>query len=105
MTLNEYQEKAMRTATPASISLVNSALGMSAEAGEFADILKKYLYHGHPLEAEKMIEEAGDVLWYVTLAAKALGVTLEGLAQHNIKKLEKRYPDGFDTERSLHREE
>lgn len=105
MTLNEYQEKAMRTATLASINLVNSALGMSAEAGEFADVLKKHLYHGHPIGTEQMIEEAGDVLWYVALAAKALGVTLEGLAQHNIKKLEKRYPDGFDPERSLHREE
>lgn len=105
MTLNEYQEKAMRTATLASINLVNSALGMSAEAGEFADVLKKHLYHGHPMGTEQMIEEAGDVLWYVALAAKALGVTLEGLAQHNIKKLEKRYPDGFDPERSLHREE
>lgn len=105
MTLNEYQEKAMRTATLASTNLVNSALGMSAEAGEFADVLKKHLYHGHPMGTEQMIEEAGDVLWYVALAAKALGVTLEGLAQHNIKKLEKRYPDGFDPERSLHREE
>lgn len=105
MTLNEYQEKAMRTATLASINLVNSALGMSAEAGEFADVLKKHLYHGHPMGTEQMIEEAGDVLWYVALAAKALGVSLEGLAQHNIKKLEKRYPDGFDPERSLHREE
>ena len=105
MTLNEYQEKAMRTATLASINRVNSALGMSAEAGEFADVLKKHLYHGHPMGTEQMIEEAGDVLWYVALAAKALGVTLEGLAQHNIKKLEKRYPDGFDPERSLHREE
>lgn len=105
MTLNEYQEKAMRTATPASIAFTNVALGMCAEAGEFADVLKKYLYHGHPMGAEQMIEEAGDVLWYVALAAEALGVTLEGLAQRNIKKLEKRYPDGFDPERSLHREE
>lgn len=106
MTLNEYQEKALRTATQEmTADELYPALGMAGEAGEFADLVKKYRYQGHPRELERLIEEAGDVLWNVAVAAASLGVSLEGLAKYNIKKLEKRYPDGFDAERSVHREE
>jgi NTP pyrophosphatase (non-canonical NTP hydrolase) len=53
---------------------------------------------------EAMVDELGDVMWYVGETAAALGVTLEEVARHNIEKLRKRYPDGFDSDRSLHRE-
>ena len=46
----------------------------------------------------------GDVLWYVAETATAIGVTLEDVARHNVEKLKKRYPAGFEAERSLHRE-
>lgn len=109
MTLNEYQDLAQRTAdiTGADMQkkLLNGCMGMNGEAGECIDVLKKHMMQGHPLDVEKLIDECGDVLWYVAELATALGVTLEGIAQHNIAKLRKRYPDGFDPERSIHREE
>ena len=52
-----------------------------------------------------MLEEAGDVLWYIAELAAGLNATLEEVAQHNIDKLKKRYPQGFDPQRSIHRPE
>lgn len=108
MNLNEYQELAQRTCnmTEKSIAKIeNGILGMCGESGECADILKKYLHQGHKLDPDKLAEEIGDVLWYVAEAAAGLGITLEQIAQRNIAKLKKRYPDGFDPERSIHRPE
>ena len=66
---------------------------------------KKYLYQGHEFDREHMAEELGDVCWYVAELATGLGATLEEVMAQNIEKLRKRYPDGFDAERSVHREE
>ena len=113
MTLNEYQRLAQRTsniangvfASVADKKIDNGILGIAGEGGECADIWKKYLHQGHPLDREKLIKEAGDVLWYVAELAAGLGVTLEEIATRNIEKLRSRYPDGhFDAERSIHRE-
>ena len=69
------------------------------------DHYKKYMHQGHDIDYNHMAEEAGDVLWYLAEIADALGVTLEDIARRNIDKLLKRYPDGFDPERSINREE
>ncbi len=53
------------------------------------------MYQGHPWQPSKIIEELGDVLWYVTLMAELMNVPLEYIMQANIEKLERRYPDGF----------
>lgn len=108
LTADEYQRLAMRTKptyTMGNDQLINAALGLAGESGEFADLLKKYLYQGHSMDYERMVKELGDVLWYVSLAADALGVTLGEVMQKNIDKLRKRYPEGFDAERSRNREE
>lgn len=105
-TLNDYEADAMRTAGSAldeSHGLILSALGMAGEAGEFADLIKKHIYHDHPLDRDKAVKEIGDVLWYVARAAHAVGVPLADLARLNIEKLKARYPDGFTSERSLNR--
>lgn len=104
MTVNEYQELAMRTAEQQGRCWGNVGMGLAGEAGECADIVKKYLYQGHPLDRKEMIKELGDVAWYLALGATVAGVTLEEVLAENIKKLLGRYPDGFDPERSLHRE-
>ena len=113
MMLNEYQHLAQRTSsnapgvfdTLAARKIDNGILGIAGEGGECADIWKKYLHQGHPLDREKLIKEAGDVLWYIAELAAGLGVTLEEIATRNIEKLSARYPDGhFDAERSIHRE-
>ena len=95
--MNEYQELAMRTKGPSlneSDALVLSALGLCGEAGEFADRLKKELFHGHIHAFAEATEELGDILWYVTRACEALGTDLEWVAEKNIRKLQQRYPPG-----------
>ena len=107
MTLNEYQALAQRThiANNPSAKIENGCLGLAGECGECCDILKKYLFQGHEFDRDRVVEELGDVLWYCAELASGLGVSLETVAQRNIDKLRKRYPDGFDPERSVNRAE
>lgn len=101
-TLDYYQYQAARTA-PCENQLATFALGVEGEAGEVADLVKKHIGHGHPLDVEKLKLELGDVLWYVAGLASVIGVTLSEVATANIAKLEKRYPNGFSTEASMNR--
>lgn len=108
--LNGYQSEARRTmldnwGQQDRESLSCHGLGIAGEAGEVADLIKKHLHHGHPLDREKLIKELGDVLWYVAAVAKDIGVDLSEVAEANVMKLRKRYPDGFSQERSINREE
>ena len=106
MNINEYQELAMTTLNPELNKkdvLINSVMGLCGESGEAIDIVKKWLAHGHELDREHLIKELGDVAWYLAEAATALDVQLEEVLQANIDKLKKRYPDGFETKRSLTR--
>lgn len=102
---NQYQELAMRTANPECTNLSNVGLGITGEAGEVADLIKKHLHHGHELDREKMIKELGDVCWYVALGCTVLGIDMSSVMERNIEKLKKRYPDGFDSNKSINREE
>ena len=107
MELNEYQELAQRTSNKAlepNGHLFNGVLGLAGEAGECADLLKKHYYQDGRLFVDDLEDELGDVLWYVAETAMALGLTLEEVAVRNVDKLRKRYPEGFDADRSLHRE-
>ena len=107
LTLNDYQRMARRTAgTKRKSDKMEEALfGLAGEVGELCDHYKKYMHQGHDIDYNHMAEEAGDVLWYLAEIADALDVTLEDIARRNIDKLLKRYPDGFDPERSINREE
>ena len=89
---------------PMTAALCNVALGLTGESGEFADSVKKHLFQGHPIDVMNLAEEIGDVLWYCALAASALPFTLDEIAQRNIEKLKKRYPKGFEAERSINRD-
>ncbi|MDR9795243.1 nucleoside triphosphate pyrophosphohydrolase family protein [Aeribacillus composti] len=103
MNLNEYQKLAGRTANLKDEALTNFALGVAGEAGEVADLVKKHVFHGHPLEREEMIKELGDVLWYVSQLAAWMGIELNEVARKNIEKLMLRYPNGFSKEASRER--
>ena len=107
MTFDEYQRLAARTMGPRTREqqLANVALGLAGESGEVADILKKHLFHAHPLDAAALAKELGDCLWYLAGAATALGLSLGDVAAGNVEKLRRRYPDGFSAERSLNRAE
>ena len=84
--------------------LLTAAVGISAEGGEFMEIVKKMVFQGKPWNLdnrEHLIIELGDVLWYVAQACIALDVPFDDVIRGNVKKLEKRYPGGsFSVEKS-----
>ena len=107
MTINEYQSLAMRTLNPSLEKrdvLINGVMGLCGEAGEAIDLVKKHLHQGHELDREGLIRELGDVAWYLAETAHALDTDLETVLRLNIEKLKRRYPEGFDAERSANRE-
>lgn len=88
------------------LNVIYAAMGMCGEAGEASELVKKYAYHGHTIDAEHLARELGDVLWYVSYLAYLFGYPLGKIMAMNQEKLAKRYPDGkFDAERSRNREE
>lgn len=107
MTINEYMHEALRTANGLNEKdlLINGVMGLCGESGECVDLMKKHLFQGHELDTEHMAKELGDVAWYLAVSAYALGYDLESVLQMNVDKLRKRYPEGFDSNRSQHREE
>ena len=109
MTINEYQTAALRTAQTEELThielVMNAALGLCGESGEVADIVKKFRFQGHDLDFEHIAKELGDVAWYLAVGAYAIGFDLESIFRMNKEKLKARYPDGFSTDRSLHRAE
>ena len=87
--------------------LLTAVIGMMAESGEFAEIVKKKVFQADTKFSEDevfhMKRELGDVLWYWVQGCIALGVSPNEVIQENINKLEKRYPNGFEISRSEHR--
>jgi NTP pyrophosphatase (non-canonical NTP hydrolase) len=108
MTFDEYQKGCMRTAGRVTTAtkenmLLNGVMGAAGEAGELVDLMKKELFQGHPFDREHYIKECGDVLYYLALIAESLDTTLEHVAITNNQKLWERYPNGFSTDKSVHR--
>lgn len=104
MTINDYQRLAMATLNPELNKrdvLINSVMGLCGESGEAIDIVKKWMAQGHELDKSHLAKELGDVAWYLAEAATALDLSLEDIFQANLDKLNKRYPDGFDSQKSL----
>ena len=108
LSLDRYQKLAGRSAGAGGDGerrLMVAALGLAGEAGEFANLVKKMTAHGHPFDPDSLKDELGDVLWYLAEAATASGLNLDQIAQDNVDKLFKRYPEGFSQENSIHRED
>lgn len=107
MTGNEYQKLAARTINKGlnGDSMRNHALhGMVGEIGEIHSIYQKN-YQGHEFDVNHLKKELGDLLWFIAEYCTAYGWDLEDIMQMNIDKLKARYPEGFDSEHSLHRTE
>jgi len=106
MTINEYQQLAMRTLNPELDKkdvLINGVMGLCGESGEAIDLVKKHLAQNHELDNEHLAKELGDIAWYLAETATAIGYNLEDIFQMNIDKLMKRYPDGFSSDKSMNR--
>ena len=103
MTLNEYQKAAQRTSPDDHDKLLNGVMGLCGEAGELINLMKKHMYQGHEKDWPRVVDEVGDCLWYIAEIASGLSVTLELIAMHNVEKLKRRYPDGFEVSRSVNR--
>jgi len=89
--------------------LLTAAMGLAAETGEFAEIPKKMLFQGKPVNEENifhMKRELGDIMWYWINACRALNLDPNDVLEENIKKLESRYPGGnFNAHYSDNRQE
>ncbi|MCY9807501.1 nucleoside triphosphate pyrophosphohydrolase family protein [Lentilactobacillus senioris] len=92
MDLNEYQKAANRTLLGKEQVLTNCALGLSGEAGEVADLVRKYTFQGSDLNKDQLVKELGDVLWYLSQVAQWADIPLDDVAQDNIDRLTARYP-------------
>lgn len=114
---NEYKQKAIATANmnasaflrvkmdgechhkDIDLGLVfNAVLGLTGESGEFADAIKKWIFHDKKYDEEHLKKELGDICWYIALACEAFGWDLDEILQMNIDKLAARYHGGgFNT--------
>ena len=93
-----YQLQANRTAKKSedlNYNLIHAALGLAGEAGEFVDAVKKAAIYNKPLDVVNLQEEMGDLLWYIALACDSMGISMQTVAQANIDKLRRRYPDAY----------
>ena len=89
--------------------LLTAALGLTAESGEFTEVVKKIIFHGKPYNEDNvfhMKRELGDICWYIAQACMALDTSFDEIIEMNVDKLKKRYPGGeFDVHKSENRAE
>lgn len=91
------------TITPEMYDLLHATLGISGEAGELLDAVKKSFIYNKPLDVENLREEIGDCFWYLALMCRTLDVSFEEIMQQNIDKLSKRYPEKYTDEHAIER--
>lgn len=105
MTLNEYQKLAARTINKdlkSDEQELHALHGMVGEIGELHSLYQK-LFQGHDMDEKHAMKELGDLLWFVAEFCTSKGWALDEVAMKNICKLVERYPEGFETEKSLFR--
>ena len=107
MTLKQYKEEVKRTMNykiDEQDRLKMLSMGLSGEVGEVIEVLKKFLFHDQKLNKKHLKKELGDVFWYLVNICNEFDFNPQEIFQLNIKKLKKRYPEGFDQKRSINRE-
>lgn len=112
MTIKEYQDAARVTLIDSpdfqikdkEVMISWFALGLTGEAGEVADLVKKGIYHQQGIDMDKIKRELGDVLWYLSALADHLNITFEDIMQTNVDKLKARFPKGYEPDRTTFRE-
>ncbi len=84
--------------------LLHAGIGLSTEAGEFLDALKKHIFYGKELDKVNLAEEMGDLFWYMAIVADELGFEFEEVMERNITKLKARYGEKFSEEKAENRD-
>lgn len=100
--LHEIQEQGGKPAR-----FATAGIGLASESGEIAEIVKKVVFQGKPLDDDTVFHlkrELGDVMWYVAQMCLALDMKFDDIIDENFNKLKSRYPGGFSVERSENRE-
>ena len=87
--------RSLRDDLPYEATCSNMCMGLAGEIGEVIDIIKKHIYQGKELDITDVIEEVGDVLWYIANFCNVNNITMDECMESNIKKLRKRFPNGF----------
>ena len=98
LALDEYQASASRTMNSALSDeqrLLDAACGLAEEAGEVLAHVRKHVMQHRALDRERLTEELGDALWCLSIVARSLDIPLSAVADANVAKLRRRYPDGF----------
>ena len=106
MDFRQYQRNAVRTAAKHpdwEKQVMVLTLGLAGEAGEVVELIKKGIGHGHEIDLAKLEKELGDQLWYLFNLAEEFDIDMNKVAEDNITKLQKRYPQGFTTQASIAR--
>ncbi|EPZ51373.1 MazG nucleotide pyrophosphohydrolase domain protein [Bacteriovorax sp. BAL6_X] len=80
--------------------LLHAGIGLSTEAGEFLDALKKHIFYGKELDRVNLAEELGDLFWYMAIVGDELGIKFEDVMERNITKLKARYGEKFSEEKA-----
>ena len=83
--------------------LLHCALGVATESAEFADLIKKWLFYGKEYDRTHALKELGDIMWYIAIAADALGSDLDEVMKMNVDKLKARYPEKFAQDLAINR--
>jgi NTP pyrophosphatase (non-canonical NTP hydrolase) len=103
ITPTEFTESVLRTLSPTNRDLVQVCLGLADETGELSGAVKKWRAQGHDLDLTNVKEELGDALYYIVMGCIVCNFTLEEVMEYNRDKLTRRYPEGFDPDRSINR--
>jgi NTP pyrophosphatase (non-canonical NTP hydrolase) len=115
MDIQDYQKACLTTesndfpaikgrVTDENIRLLHAGIGLATEAGEFLDALKKHVFYGKDLDKVNLMEECGDLMWYMSVALDALGYDFEKVMERNIEKLSARYKGGFSKNAAVNRD-
>jgi len=108
-----YKRMALRTNTvpdlfkehgPDTVNLLHGAIGANTEAGELLDAVKRFLFYGKEIDRVNVIEEVGDLCWYMAVTLEAVGSDFDEAMQRNIDKLRTRFPEGFEADKALNRD-
>ena len=103
MTLNEYEKFVESVAKPMQeqevpshiLDMLHCVVGITGEAGELADAVKKHVFYSQQLDSANVQEELGDLMFYIQHFCNTIGLPLEYIISLNVEKLKRRYPNGY----------